>query len=198
MDPLAAYRQDMTRRGFLGPRRRGLGIGRAGVALGLRDAARSASPAASEALPGLPHFPPRAKRVIYLFQSGAPSQMDLFDYKPELDELQRHRAARLGAAGPAADGHDLAADEAFRSPPSRFVSRSTARAAPGSASCCRTPRASPTSCASSSRCTPRRSTTIRRSRSFRPGRNLPAGRASAPGCPTAWAARTRICRPSWP
>ena len=33
-------------------------------------------------LPGLPHFAPKAKRVIYLFQSGAPSQMDLFDYKP--------------------------------------------------------------------------------------------------------------------
>ena len=34
--------------------------------------------------PGLPHFAAKAKRVIYLFQSGAPSQMDLFDYKPML------------------------------------------------------------------------------------------------------------------
>lgn len=33
------------------------------------------------------HFRPTAKRVIYLFQSGAPSQMDLFDYKPKLKEL---------------------------------------------------------------------------------------------------------------
>ena len=38
--------------------------------------------------PGLPHFAPRAKRVIYLFQSGAPSQMDLFDYKPRLRDLR--------------------------------------------------------------------------------------------------------------
>jgi hypothetical protein len=37
-------------------------------------------------LPGLPHFTPKAKRVIYLFQSGAPSQMDLFDHKPKLRE----------------------------------------------------------------------------------------------------------------
>ncbi len=37
-------------------------------------------------LPGLPHFKPRARRVIYLFQSGAPSQLDLFDYKPGLRE----------------------------------------------------------------------------------------------------------------
>jgi len=37
---------------------------------------------------GLPHFAPKAKRVIYLFQSGAPSQMDLFDYKPALAKLR--------------------------------------------------------------------------------------------------------------
>lgn len=36
---------------------------------------------------GLPHFPPKVKRVIYLMQSGAPSQMDLFDYKPMLDKM---------------------------------------------------------------------------------------------------------------
>jgi len=40
------------------------------------------------ALAGLPHFAPKAKRVIYLFQSGGPSQMDLFDYKPRLVELR--------------------------------------------------------------------------------------------------------------
>jgi hypothetical protein len=41
---------------------------------------------ASPALTGLPHFAPKAKRVIYLFQHGAPSQLDLFDYKPKLQE----------------------------------------------------------------------------------------------------------------
>lgn len=35
----------------------------------------------------LPHHPPRAKRVIYLFQSGGPSQVDLFDYKPALEKF---------------------------------------------------------------------------------------------------------------
>ena len=54
-------------------------------------------------------------------------------------------------------------------------------AARGSASCCRTPPGSSTSCASSSRCTPRRSTTIRRSRSSRPDRSRPAGRRWARG-----------------
>ena len=33
---------------------------------------------------GIPHFAPKAKRVIYLFQNGAPSQQELFDYKPKL------------------------------------------------------------------------------------------------------------------
>ena len=36
---------------------------------------------------GLPHFPAKVKRVIYLFQSGAPSQLELFDYKPKLKEM---------------------------------------------------------------------------------------------------------------
>ncbi|MDX2190614.1 MAG: DUF1501 domain-containing protein [Bacteroidota bacterium] len=37
---------------------------------------------------GAPHFAPKAKRVIYLFQNGAPSQIDLFDYKPTLIKMQ--------------------------------------------------------------------------------------------------------------
>jgi hypothetical protein len=36
---------------------------------------------------GMPHFAPKAKRVIYLFQNGAPSQLDLFDYKPMLNKM---------------------------------------------------------------------------------------------------------------
>ena len=43
-------------------------------------------------LTGIPHFAPKAKRIIYLFQNGAPSQLDLFDYKPKLAD---HRGADL-------------------------------------------------------------------------------------------------------
>jgi hypothetical protein len=43
------------------------------------------TPAGPAALPGLPHFPAKAKRIIYLFQSGGPSQLDLYDYKPLLN-----------------------------------------------------------------------------------------------------------------
>lgn len=42
--------------------------------------------AVSNGILGQPHFPPKVKRVIYLFQSGAPSQLDLFDYKPLLNK----------------------------------------------------------------------------------------------------------------
>tara|TARA_B100000497_G_C7684731_1_gene414784 strand:- start:1078 stop:2514 length:1437 start_codon:yes stop_codon:yes gene_type:complete len=41
----------------------------------------------SDFISRLPHFNPKVKRVIYLFQSGAPSQLELFDYKPKLKEM---------------------------------------------------------------------------------------------------------------
>src|SRR5580658_10558045 len=41
--------------------------------------------------PKPPHFAPKAKRVIYMFMEGAPSQLDLFDYKPKLVELDMQR-----------------------------------------------------------------------------------------------------------
>jgi len=67
---------------------------RAGAALGtaalaaLTQGELVAQKPPSQGLPGFPHFAPRAKRVIYLFQSGGPSQIDLFDYKPKLRELR--------------------------------------------------------------------------------------------------------------
>src|SRR5947207_8226934 len=72
----------LTRRHFFGKASTGLGI--AALSGLLREDLKAAG---NDGLPGLPHFPPRAKRVIYLFQSGAPSQMDLFDYKPKLERF---------------------------------------------------------------------------------------------------------------
>jgi hypothetical protein len=80
MDPLDERRLLITRRHFFSLSSTGIGV----AALGslLADDAR-----ASGGLPGLPHFAPKAKRVIYLFQHGAPSQLDLFDYKPGLEKV---------------------------------------------------------------------------------------------------------------
>src|SRR6478609_1176496 len=75
---------NMNRRRFLS--RLSLGIG--SVALGsllIPDLFRKNDEEA--VLTGLAQFAPKAKRVIYLFQNGAPSQLDLFDYKPKLQEM---------------------------------------------------------------------------------------------------------------
>ena len=81
-----------------------------------------------------PCFAPKAKRVIYLHMSGGPPQLDLFDYKPELvkhnmqpcpDELLKDQRFAFIKGIPSCSAR-------------RTSSRSTARAAPGSASCCRT------------------------------------------------------------
>lgn len=49
---------------------------------------RAEQAATGPGLAGFPNLPVRAKRIIYLFQSGAPSQLDLFDHKPGLANLR--------------------------------------------------------------------------------------------------------------
>jgi hypothetical protein len=80
-----SYYRSLTRRDFFGHSARGLGVAALASLLGesLRGDTRSAL--AVDKL--LPHFAPKAKRVIYLFMLGAPSQLDLLDYKPGLDKL---------------------------------------------------------------------------------------------------------------
>ena len=77
------YQLLQTRRHFFG--RSATGIGTAALAALLKQdgMVRAATAGVLDA----PHSLPRAKRVIYLFMSGAPSQLDLFDYKPKLKDL---------------------------------------------------------------------------------------------------------------
>ena len=78
----------INRRHFLS--RLSLGIGGAALASLLPGCTNSAAPEQLSTLEGIlrsPHIAPKAKRVIFLFQSGGPSQIDLFDYKPRLAEL---------------------------------------------------------------------------------------------------------------
>ena len=61
------------------------GVGLGSVALGhLMAQAGYAAPSVDALSPKQPHFAPKAKRVIFLFMAGAPSHLDLFDYKPGL------------------------------------------------------------------------------------------------------------------
>jgi len=99
MDPIQEQIERMTRRHFFG--RTGLSLGTAALAsLSGRDMASAfaAAPSTSGAserpkgtaiggLPGLPHFPPTAKRAIYLHMNGGPAQHDMLDYKPKLVDL---------------------------------------------------------------------------------------------------------------
>ena len=85
MDPLFAHHLHQTRRQFFG--QMGLRAGSIALASLLAREQAGAAPAAGAVhppLPGLPHFAPRAKRLIYLHMNGAPSQLDLWDYKPQL------------------------------------------------------------------------------------------------------------------
>ncbi len=78
------FRTQGTRRDFLN----GSGIGLGSIALAdilAKDC--SAGESRDRGVLGEPHFAPKAKRIIYLFMSGAPSQLDLLDYKPELNRM---------------------------------------------------------------------------------------------------------------
>jgi hypothetical protein len=94
-DPREELALNLTRRRFFGLGARTLGAGLGAMALGslggsalARSLGAPAQPAAGSGLaPGYvpgPHFRPKAKRVIYLHMEGAPSQLDLYDYKPAL------------------------------------------------------------------------------------------------------------------
>ncbi len=83
MHPKLAHLEATTRRQFLGASSLGLGS----LALSQMNALAAdvpALPTENPLAPRKPHFPAKAKRVIYLHMSGAPPHLDLFDYKPEL------------------------------------------------------------------------------------------------------------------
>ena len=85
MNEFLQNRFHVNRRHFLG--KLSLGIG--SVALGsllIPDLFKSGDDGVPQ-ITGLPHFAPKAKRIIYLFQNGAPSQLESFDYKPLLNKM---------------------------------------------------------------------------------------------------------------
>ncbi len=75
----------LTRRHFF--RDCALGVGKMALASLLAESAARAAPAANAGPSRGPHFPAKAKSVIYLFMAGGPSQLDMFDYKPQLNKL---------------------------------------------------------------------------------------------------------------
>src|ERR1700749_724502 len=81
----SAHEWFFHRRQFLNRFATGMG----GIALAdLLKGSAGAATATDHGVLGQPHFPAKAKRIIYLFMSGGPSQLDLFDYKPLLNQRQ--------------------------------------------------------------------------------------------------------------
>lgn len=90
MEPINTFIAQQTRRMFF--KRTGLAAGRialASMALPslLKAGLHAPPPRAHPMLAGLPHFAPKARRLIYLFMNGAPSQIDMWDHKPRLADL---------------------------------------------------------------------------------------------------------------
>lgn len=83
--PVRQTQEELNRRQFFGD----AGVRLGGVSLAMlaeQSSARAATPNMYPALPGLPHFAPKAKSIIYLHMNGGPSQIDLWDYKPGLND----------------------------------------------------------------------------------------------------------------
>lgn len=103
MDPIQEHRLLMNRRHFF--RRSAVGLGTAALGSllnpGLPASAAAAAVTAGSVRGsvGQLHFQPKAKRVIYLFMAGGPSQIDLFDYKPDLEKIHEQdlpESVRMG------------------------------------------------------------------------------------------------------
>jgi len=87
MNPLFEFHRNQTRRQFFGDTGIRLGgLALAALGAGKLNAAGLAVARVHPPLPGFPHFAPKAKRLIYLHMNGAPSQLDLWDHKPKLQE----------------------------------------------------------------------------------------------------------------
>lgn len=88
--PRLEHLQHISRRHFLLESAAGLGVAALGSMLGAgctRSQMEDAKKVVDAMAPRPPHFPAKAKRVIYLHMAGAPSQLELFDFKPELQKL---------------------------------------------------------------------------------------------------------------
>src|SRR2546426_10500001 len=91
MDPIREHKLLLTRRHFFGRMATGIGVAALGSLLNpaLFEALADET-GKSKGLLGLPHFTPKARRVIYLFMAGGASQVELFDYNTWLGKIHEN------------------------------------------------------------------------------------------------------------
>ncbi|MFP6658820.1 MAG: DUF1501 domain-containing protein, partial [Pirellulales bacterium] len=90
MDPIRQYQLNLTRRQLLANSAKPLGAAALATLINpafCRSATAAVASRDSVGLADVPHFAPKAKRVIYLFMCGGPSHIDTFDYHPKVREL---------------------------------------------------------------------------------------------------------------
>src|SRR5438093_8373833 len=89
MDIKREFEKHLTRRQLFGWMSKGIGVAALASLLKMDGLAfdEAAKDPKTGGLVGLPHFAPKVKRVIFLHQSGGPSQLETFDYKPALEKL---------------------------------------------------------------------------------------------------------------
>jgi len=113
MNPFFERDLARTRRHFFGRTASGIGTAALASLLGKQD---TAADSGSGGLPGFPNFAPKAKRVIYLMQGGAPSHVDLLDWKPGLydkygeqlpDDAKTATNERIAAVNEVKDGENI-------------------------------------------------------------------------------------------
>src|SRR5688572_2303000 len=85
MNPFIEHQLNVNRRHFLG--KLAVGVGSAALGSLLIPELFSSGQETTAAQTGIAHFAPKAKRIIYLHQNGAPSQLESFDYKPLLNKM---------------------------------------------------------------------------------------------------------------
>ena len=132
MDLEQELRLQMTRRQLFGLTAKGIGVAALASLLtpkGLLGETSAVDPRTGGLL-GLPHFHPKAKRVIFLFQSGAPSQIELFDYKPGLKALHGTQLPEsVRKKGPLLQGMNTQSRDAFTVGASPFSFRQCGKSA---------------------------------------------------------------------
>ncbi len=199
MNPLQQHALQQTRRYFFGRSAAGLGTAALASVLnpGLLSAADSTGSKITTSFGELPalHHQPTAKRVIWLFMADAPSQLDLFDYKPKLEDYfdkdlpESIRNGQRITTMTSGQSRLPCAPSVFK-----FAQHGEHRAwvselLPNIASIVND------ICIVKTMHT-KRSTTTRRSRTFKPAVSFPVGPAWEPGFLTGSAVRTAIFRPS--
>ncbi len=143
---------------------------------------------------GAPHHRAKARRIIYLYMAGGPSQFETFNNKPEMarwagKDIPKEILGDQRLTGMSGNQSSLP----VAASPYRFKAYGESGIEVSEL----LPYTAGTTCASSTPCTAKPSITAPRTPSCRPARKLRDVPRLAPGCVTDWAATTPTCPPSW-